>query len=98
MYEGKFPHKRYKLTFEFLEKNISKSETILDLGVKNPFTDVMLKSGFKVENTKGEDLDLDTSEIVNSNVDVVTAFEIFEHLLSPFTVLQSIKANKLVAS
>jgi len=98
MYEGKFPHKRYKLTFEFLENYISKSDSILDLGVKNPFTDVMLKSGFKVENTKGEDLDLDTSVLSNSKADVVTAFEIFEHLLSPFTVLKSIKANKLVAS
>jgi hypothetical protein len=36
--------------------------------------------------------------IINSNAEVVTAFEIFEHLLSPFTVLQNIKANKPRAS
>ncbi|WP_299890173.1 methyltransferase [uncultured Lacinutrix sp.] len=98
MYEGKFPHKRYKLTFEFLEKHISKEQSILDLGVINPFTEVMVNAGFKVENTNGEDLDFDSSAIENSNADVVTAFEIFEHLLSPLTVLQSIKADKLIAS
>ncbi|MBQ0786858.1 MAG: methyltransferase [Oceanihabitans sp.] len=98
MYEGKFPHKRYKITFEFLEKHISKNESILDLGVVNPFTDVMKNAGYPVTNTSGEDLDTDTSAIENSNTEVVTAFEIFEHLLSPLTVLKEIKANKLVAS
>ena len=98
MYENTFPHKRYKLTFQFLEKHISKSETILDLGVENPFTKILKGNGFSVENTKGEDLDIDTSTIENSDATVVTAFEIFEHLLSPFTVLKRIKANKLVIS
>lgn len=98
MYENTFPHKRYKLTFQFLEKHISKSETILDLGVENPFTKILKGNGFSVENTKGEDLDIDTSTIENSDATVVTALEIFEHLLSPFTVLKSIKANKLVIS
>lgn len=98
MYEGKFPHKRYKLTLEFLKKHIDTSESILDLGVKNPFSEVMLKHDFHVENTSGLDLDEDTSEIQNSNAEVITAFEIFEHLLSPFIVLKSIKADKLVAS
>ncbi|WP_397361995.1 methyltransferase [Olleya sp. R77988] len=98
MYEQTFPHKRFKLTYQFLEKHISKSESILDLGVENPFTKIMKDNGYSVENTKGEDLDIDTSNINNSNTTVVTAFEIFEHLLSPFTVLQSIKADKLVIS
>jgi hypothetical protein len=98
MYEKTFPNKRFKHTLEFLQKHISKSESILDLGVVNPFTKIMLEHGYKVENTKGEDLDVDTSTIVNSETQVVTAFEIFEHLLSPFTVLKSIKSDKLVAS
>ena len=98
MYEGTYPNKRFKLTLKFLEKHISKSEKILDLGIQNPFSEIMVTKGYQVENTNGEDLDLDTSTIEQSNADVVTAFEIFEHLLSPFTVLQSIKANKLVAS
>ena len=98
MYEKTFPNKRFKHTLEFLQQHVDTSEKILDLGVENPFTKIMLEHGFEVENTKGEDLDLDTSTIVNSDAKVVTAFEIFEHLLSPFTVLKSIKAKKLVAS
>lgn len=98
MYEKTFPNKRFKHTIHFLEKHVSKNETILDLGVVNPFSEIMTKNGYKVENTTGEDLDFDTSNIENSKATVVTAFEIFEHLLSPFTVLQSIKSDKLVAS
>ncbi|WP_055442915.1 methyltransferase [Lacinutrix himadriensis] len=98
MYEQTFPHKRYKLTYQFLEKHISKSEAILDLGVENPFTKILKDNGFSVKNTKGEDLDTNTTTIQNSEATVVTAFEIFEHLLSPFTVLQAIKADKLVIS
>jgi hypothetical protein len=98
MYEKTFPNKRFKHTIQFLEKHVSKNETILDLGVVNPFSEIMTRNGYKVENTAGEDLDFDTSNIENSKATVVTAFEIFEHLLSPFTVLQSIKTDKLVAS
>ncbi|TVZ58877.1 hypothetical protein NA63_1392 [Flavobacteriaceae bacterium MAR_2010_105] len=98
MYENTFPNKRFKHTIEFLQKHISTSESILDLGVENPFSKIMASHGYAVENTKGEDLDLNCSTIENSNTNVVTAFEIFEHLLSPFTVLKSIKAEKLVAS
>ena len=98
MYDKTFPNKRYKYTLQFLQKHISTSETVLDLGIINPFTDIMTKHGYTVENTKGEDLDFDISAIKNSKADAVTAFEIFEHLLSPFTVLQSIQAKKLVAS
>ncbi len=98
MYEGKFPHKRYRITFQFLQEHVPNTSKILDLGVDNPFTKVMKEHGYTVENTKGEDLDTDTTTITNSEYDVVTAFEIFEHLLSPFTILQDIKANKIVAS
>ncbi|MFV9550059.1 methyltransferase [Algibacter sp. PT7-4] len=98
MYEKTFPNKRFKHTINFLENHVEKSESILDLGVVNPFSKIMTNHGYHVENTKGEDLDIDISTIEKSEADVVTAFEIFEHLLSPFTVLKSIKSNKLVAS
>ena len=98
MYEKTFPNKRFKYTLSFLQKHITISESILDLGVENPFSKIMVSEGFKVENTKGEDLDTDFTTVQNSNADVVTAFEIFEHLLSPFSVLKEIKATKLVAS
>lgn len=98
MYEQSFPNKRYKETIQFLRSVVSPPAQILDLGVKNPFSELMEKEGYKVENTKGEDLDFDTSSVINSSAEVVTAFEIFEHLLSPFKVLCDLKADRLVAS
>jgi len=98
MYEAHFPKKRYKNTLSFLQKHIDTSQIILDLGVENPFTQIMRDNGYTVTNTKGEDLDLNFEEVLSSNATVVTAFEIFEHLLAPFNVLSQIKAEKLVAS
>jgi len=98
MYENSFPNKRFKHTLSFLQKHISNKQTILDLGVENPFSKIMTEQGYTVKNTHGEDLDEDNTTIINSDYDVVTAFEIFEHLLSPYTVLKNIKAKKLVVS
>ncbi|MBT8315351.1 MAG: methyltransferase [Maribacter sp.] len=98
MYEKTFPNKRFKKTLAFLKKHVSTDEPILDLGVENPFSRIMIENGFSVLNTKGEDLDLDFSSVTQNKVEVVTAFEIFEHLLAPFNILTEIKANKLVAS
>jgi len=99
LYKNTFPNKRYKHTIAFLKEVITdKTSTILDLGVRNPFVDYMEREGYTVENTKGEDLDLDTSAVQNNDYDVVTAFEIFEHLLSPFNVVNQIHGNKIVAS
>lgn len=98
MYENTYPNKRFKHTLEFLQNQVDTSESILDLGVKNPMAEIMMSNGYDVQNTSGVDLDFDTSEIEESDATVVTAFEIFEHLLSPFTVLKSINSKKLVAS
>lgn len=98
MYQKTYPNKRFKLTLQFLKKYINTSESILDLGVKNPFSEIMASEGYSVENTSGEDLDENQSSIENSTAEVVTAFEIFEHLLSPYEVLKSIKAKKIVIS
>lgn len=98
MYENTFPNKRFKHTVAFLKNHVDTSQSILDLGIENPLSDILKSHGYSVNNTTGFDLDLNTSEIEQSRADVVTAFEIFEHLLSPFTVLQAIKADKLVAS
>ena len=98
MYEKTFPNKRFKLTLEFLNKHVTKDDTILDLGVPNPLTKIMIDSGLNITNTKGEDLDFDQSALKKSKTTVVTAFEIFEHLLSPFEVLKNIQSDKLVAS
>ena len=70
----------------------------MDLGVENPFSEIMKSNGYSVTNTAGEDLDVDFERVIQSDADVVTAFEIFEHLIAPFNVLKEIKADKLVAS
>ncbi len=98
MYENNFHNKRYKHTLEFLQKHISREESILDLGVDNPFAKIMREQGYFVENTSGEDLDVDFQTVQNSKAEVITAFEIFEHMLAPFNILREIKANKIVAS
>ena len=98
MYENNFPNKRYRHTLAFLQKHINTSETILDLGVENPFSEIMKAQGYQVENTKGEDLDVNFKVVTQSDAEVVTAFEIFEHLVAPFNVLKEVKAKKLVAS
>ncbi len=98
MYENTYPNKRYKHTIEFLERHISKSEIVLDLGVENPFSKIMKEHGFSVQNTKGEDLDINHTTLENENYTVTTAFEIFEHLLSPLEILKNLKSDKLVAS
>ncbi len=98
MYEKTFPNKRFKHTLHFLQKHISKSEKILDLGVENPFSKIMKENGFDVKNTFGEDLDNDQSTLQNQDYSTVTGFEIFEHLLNPYTILQNIKADKLFIS
>lgn len=98
MYDNTFPNKRYKETIQFLEKVAPPPASILDLGVDNPFSKVMREHNYTVTNTQGEDLDLNTDSVKNSHAEIVTAFEIFEHLLAPFNVLRDIQAKKLVAS
>ena len=98
MYEGKYPKKRYKETLDFLSDVITKDDKILDLGVTNPFSEILTDKGYNVTNTTGEDLDVDTKVVKNQDFDVVTAFEIFEHLVAPYIVLKDIEADRLVAS
>ena len=98
MYEKSYPEKRYQKTLEFLKESVPPPGRILDLGVENPFSRIMSENGYEVTNTKGEDLDDDFSSVLQNEYDVVTAFEIFEHLLAPYNILKEIQSDKLVAS
>ncbi len=91
-------NKRYNHTLEFLQKVIPAPATILDLGTRNAFTEIMEQNGYTVYNTEGEDLDLLPDTVKKYEVDAVTAFEIFEHLIAPFNVLRAIKSTKILAS
>ena len=72
MYRNNFPSKRYRITIDFVKKHISENENILDLGVMNPFSKILVDNGYKVNNTGGEDLDVDRSKITRSSASVVT--------------------------
>ena len=98
MYEDVYPDKRFSHTLNFLKRHISSSDIILDLGVTNPFSEIMKMEGFTVCNTTGEDLDNNQTALKNLKYTAVTAFEIFEHLLNPYTVLKDITADKLFIS
>ena len=91
-------NKRYKHTLEFLQKVLPAPATILDLGTRNVFSEIMEKNGYTVYNTDGEDLDLLPETVKKYNVDAVTAFEIFEHLVAPFNVMQEIAATRLITT
>lgn len=98
MYENTYPEKRFNKTLAFLQKHIPQPAKILDLGVSNPFSEIMKAEGYEVQNTTGEDLDDDFHAVQTGEYDVVTAFEIFEHLLAPYNILKEIQAEKLVTS
>lgn len=96
--EFHYPHKRYNHTIQFLKRVLPAPATILDLGVRNPFSEIMEQNGYTVFNTSGEDLDLVPEIVKEYNVDAVTSFEIFEHMLAPLNVLREIKATKLITT
>ena len=68
---------------------------IFDLGVRNPFSEIMKQNNYEVYNTSGEDLDEEPNPKMPNNVDLVTGFEIIEHLVSPYPLLKNIKAKRI---
>ena len=93
-----FLKRRFENTFSFLSRHVSKDEKILDLGIPNQLSDYLKEKGYQISNTEGEDLDEDFTSVMDDTYDVVTSFEVFEHLLAPYNILKRIKAGKLVTS
>ena len=91
-----YPEKRYRKTLAILQRFAPKGTSILDLGVRNPFSEVMEKEGYVVHNTQGEDLDLHPEILKSYQGEMVTALEILEHLVNPFGVLQQLPAKRLL--
>lgn len=96
--DNKSLQRRYQNTIQFLLKSVKPPKKILDLGTPNPLSEIIKEKGFDVINTKGENLDDHPETVSQYQADVVTAFQIFEHLLNPLSVLKNLPANKLVAS
>ena len=95
MYD-KIPLNRYKKTLKMLNEVCPSPNVIFDLGVRNPFSEIMEKNNYKVYNTSGQDFDLDPNIDIPGDVDLVTGFEIIEHLVSPYTLLKNLNAKKVV--
>jgi len=90
---------RHQLSLDFIHQFIRQEEKILDLGPVNPLSEKIINAGYQLQNTSVQtDLDLDYSPVLNSDYQVLTAFEILEHLVSPFPLLQQSAQNKLIAS
>lgn len=99
--------RRYKLTVKFLQRYFSpihntllRPTSILDLGTENGLGNYMKSLGYDVINTRGEDFDQTDidSFAVYPRPDLVTSFEIFEHLLNPFGVLKALPGKHLITS
>ena len=80
-------------------RNINIAENILDLGTSSEFSKFLSNKGFTIKNTEGEDLDIENDlEEKYGRFDIITAFEILEHLVSPFELLRKLPADKLIAT
>lgn len=91
--------RRYRLSAEFLTMNVPQRSKILDLGTDNGLSQYLQSRGWDVTNTMGEDLDLYPDFIIPlDHYDCVTAFEILEHLVSPFELLRMLPSDHLVLS
>lgn len=89
---------RYEKTVDFALQCIGPGRRILDLGTPNAISGLLQQAGYDVTNTDGRDLDTDYADYATMDVEVVTAFQIFEHMLAPFNILRSIRANEMLVS
>lgn len=91
--------RRYERTLSFIQKHLPIQRKVLDLGVANPFSNLLKEKGYEVYNTQGEDLDFQAETVKQyEGIEFVTALEICEHLLNPMGVLSALPCDKLVAS
>ena len=91
--------RRYNKTLSFIQKHLPTERKVLDLGVTNPFSDILKENGYEVYNTQGEDLDLQPDVVKQfEGIGFATALEICEHLINPMGVLSQLPCDKLIAS
>lgn len=93
-----YPEKRYNETLKLLNKFANNDDKILDLGVRNPFSELMQENGYTITNTSGEDLDYHYHNLKNLDVTFVTALEILEHLVNPMEILRNLPGDKLLTT
>jgi hypothetical protein len=87
--------RRHDTTCQLVKAYINPYARILDLGYSNDLSLKIKNMGFDVTNTDF-DLDLEPEKLQELDYDVVTSFEVFEHLVNPFSVLENIKPDKFI--
>lgn len=88
---------RYEKTLAFLSAAVPAPARVLDIGSVNRLSGRMIERGYNVVNTEG-DLDTGSGIGANQHFDIMTAFEILEHLINPMGVLTGVRADHLVAT
>ena len=88
--------RRFSNSLEFLHAASSPPARILDLGTPNELGRRMQLAGYVVTNTEGDLEQIATP--LGADADLVTAFEILEHLVSPYNILRAIQAPRLIAT
>lgn len=89
---------RWRRTLRAIAPIIPEGSTILDLGGTSHLVSCMQSNGYVVRNT---DFDLDLHPEYFSNYehfDYITAFEVLEHVLNPFTILNLLPSDRLLAT
>ena len=81
---NKTHERRFSNSLKFLHAASPPPARILDLGTPNELGRRMQLAGYEVTNTEG-DLEQVTTPL-GEDADLVTAFEILEHLVSPYNV------------
>ncbi len=89
---------RFNKTISFLKSTgLTNSSNILNLGPANPLAELIEDEGYNITCTDvNQDLDLDFEIVKNDKFDTIVAFEILEHLVSPFPLLRYAAAEKLI--
>ncbi len=88
---------RFRRTLAWMRPSLPPPARLLDVGPDNVMASQMRDAGYEVVNTGLLDLD-DHPEAAAVDADAATAFEIFEHLVNPLSVLRAIRAPRLFAS
>lgn len=94
--------KRHDITIDLIQKYLDPKEmkTILDLGAKNPISETLTQLKYNVQHFSNEVNLNDNFKEANHGIDydVLTSFEVFEHLFNPYEILRDTKAKQLFCS
>lgn len=96
--------KRYKRTLWLVDRFAFPYIWIYDMGLKNELGDLIGGNYFVMNNFLFPynylDFDEDQRQIsaLSGNSDMTTSFEVFEHLLNPYTVLKAIRSERLLCT